>query len=262
MVIRSIEDVVKNDLCISCGACVAFGSEADVAMCEDQKKGIFRPILKQPNSNWGEGNEFKVCPGRGYPIEGMGVHFFPDAINKSVELGQWDSAYVTRSLNETILENASSGGVMTSIAEYLLDENIVQGVVATRMQYSDNGPRPETFIATSLDGLKEAQGSKYCPVSVFGDVGQIERFSGQLLFIGTPCQIAALRLAQQNDPRLADKIPFTVGSFCGGYRDLRETDKIISRSGINKSKVTFLRYRGGGQPGTMVIRSSEKQKKT
>lgn len=258
--IRSIEDVVKNDLCVSCGACAAFGGEAVVKMCEDKKKGIFLPVSEQSNSNWGKGKEFTVCPGKGYPIRSIGEQLFPNAANNSVDLGRWDSAYVTRSLTDAILENAASGGVMTAIAEYLLGENIVQGVVVTRMRYSDSGPRPESFIAINLDELKEAQGSKYCPVPIFGDVNQVENFSGKLLFIGTPCQIAALRLAQHNDHLLVDKIPFTIGNFCGGYRDLREMDKIISRSGIDKSKVNFLRYRGGGQPGTMMIRSGVKQK--
>ncbi len=259
--ISSVDDVVRSRLCISCGACVAFGCEESVFMSEDENTGMYLPTLRRSINTWGTGKEFSVCPGKGYPIEGMGKHLFPNALNSNVDLGQWDSAFVSRSLNDSILENASSGGVMTAIAEYLLNENIVQGVVVTKMQYSCNGPRPESFIATNLDELKEAQGSKYCPVPLFGDVSQLESFPGKLLLIGTPCQIAALRLAQRNDSRLVDKIPFTIGNFCGGYRDFRETDKIISRAGMNKNEVDFFRYRGGGQPGTMVIRSGLKQKK-
>lgn len=253
--IDTIEDVVKNDLCVSCGACCFSEGQHTGEMVESKEKGIYIPTFSD-----GEGDSIQICPGKGYPIVELGKKLFSDAEFEDTELGRWRKAVVAHALSNDILKNASSGGVMTAIAKYLLDEKYVDGVITTKMSYNENGPRPKSFIATSLNELIEAQGSKYVPVPVFEALEDIDAFQGKLLFIGTPCQIAALRLLQGKNSNLKDKIPLTIGNFCGGYRDLSETDKIIDRAGFDAKKVTFLRYRGGGQPGSMLIEDSEKRK--
>lgn len=254
--VKSIQDVVTNDLCVSCGACCTADPENVTQMVESKPKGIYIPVVAD-DSDWGAGEEFDVCPGKGYPIKAMGESLFPNAKKEDIDLGRWHEAFVTRSLSEEVLEGASSGGIMTALAAYLLSKNIVQGVVVTGISYTASGPRPKSVIATSFDQLKEAQGSKYCPVPIFGDIGDIERFNGKLAFIGTPCQIAALRLMQETKPHLKDKVLLTIGNFCGGYRDLRETDRLIERASIEPGKVEYFRYRGGGQPGSMLIKNCD-----
>jgi coenzyme F420 hydrogenase subunit beta len=214
------------------------------------------PIAVDDRS-WGSGKEFDICPGKGYPIVKIAQYLFPDAPNFDTELGRWRVAYAARTTDEQIIRNASSGGVMTGIAAYLLESGIVDGVVTTKLKYGENGPRPKTTIVTKKQDLFQTQGSKYCPVTVFDTEPDIATFNGKLAFIGTPCQIAALRMLQQQDPSIGEKVILTIGNFCGGYRDLRETDKIIERAGFRKTKVSFFRYRGGGQPGSMLIKDRD-----
>jgi coenzyme F420 hydrogenase subunit beta len=140
---------------------------------------------------------------------------------------------------------------MTGIATYLLEIGRISGVVATRTMYTTWGPRSETFIAGNADELLEAQGSKYCPTPALAVLKQVEESKGRFAYIGTPCQIAGLRMLQARRPILKDKILIT----CGGFRDLRETDTLIRRAGIMPCDVITFRYRGGGQPGSMLIES-------
>lgn len=244
--ITNIKQVVNTGLCVSCGACTIMGKNEDTFMVE--KNGIFIPNLDYINEE-----SFDICPGKGYPIIKLGNELFSDAANNSIDLGRWEEAYAIRSMDEEILKNASSGGIMTSIAKYLLENSYVDGVVTTKIEYGVNGPRPKSFIATNFNDLKLSQGSKYAPVAIFEIIKLIENFEGKLLFIGIPCHIAALRLMQKNNEQLKEKVPLTMSNFCGGYRNLRETDKIIERSGFDKKNVVFFRYRGGGQPGSMRI---------
>lgn len=256
---HSTTDVRKAKLCISCGACCAASPQGIVRMHEQVGSGMFKPILSQPQTHWGSGPEFDVCPGKGYEILRMGQDLFPGARFSDIELGRWSSIWAGRTLNENFKSKASSGGLMTAIADHLLN-GIVEGVVVSRMKYGSPGPRVETFIATKSEELVSAQGSKYCPVPALEIVRDIESFNGRVLFIGTPCQIAALRMLQKKSPTLREKIPFTMGNFCGGFRDLRETDTLIKRAGMHPKDVTSFRYRGGGQPGTMVIEDSKWQR--
>ncbi len=244
--ITNIKQVVDNGLCVSCGICNIVDKNKDTFMVE--KNGILIPDLDYINEEL-----FDICPGKGYPIVQLGNELFSDTANNSIDFGRWEEAYAIRSVDEEILKNASSGGIMTSIAKYLLENKYIDGIVTTKIEYGVDGPRPKSFIATNFEELQVSQVSKYAPVAIFEIIKIIENFNGRLLFIGIPCHIAALRLMQKNNQQLKEKIPLTMSNFCGGYRDLSETDKIIERTGFDKQNVVSFRYRGGGQPGTMRI---------
>lgn len=197
-----------------------------------------------------------VCPGRGYDIREIGNRKFGGDLYDSYELGLYKQLGVGYSTTEKIMEKASSGGLMTSIAAYMIEQKIVDGVIVTKGVPGDGkkiGPRTKTYIAKSLEELLDAQGSKYCPVPSLDVRKLVDNFDGLLAFIGTPCQIAGLELLKEQQHEWVKKIIFTIGNFCGGFRDFRETDKIIERAGFNPKHVEVFSYRGGGQPGRMHI---------
>jgi len=255
-VVNTIKEVVSNGLCISCGACIFSGDKSGSKMQESINKGVYLP----PDSDNLE-DAFDICPGKGYQIEGIAKTIFPNARFKDIDLGRWEGAYTVHSNIETLEKNASSGGIMIGVAQYLLEEKVISGVLTTRFCYGPNGPRPESFIATNVAELIESQGSKYCPVPVFEGLDALNDFEGALAFIGTPCQIAGLRMLQKKHKHLKEKITLTIGNFCGGYRDFRETDKIIKHSNFEKSLITKFRYRGDGQPGSMLIEDNNGNQK-
>lgn len=249
---NSIQDVVSSGLCISCGACVAAAQAGAAVMRESARTGMFEPM--SPLAGWGRGREWEACPGRGYDIEAGARQLYAGAPHEDVELGRWVQAWACRATSDVVLENASSGGVMTALAMHLLDCGAVDGVATTRLVPGAHGPRPQTVLATTRGELLAAQGSKYCPVPALEIVPRIRAFAGRVAFVGTPCQVAGLRLIQRADADLARKIALTVANFCGGFRDFRETDRIIERAGHAPGEVAEFRYRGGGQPGSMRIR--------
>jgi coenzyme F420 hydrogenase subunit beta len=166
-------------------------------------------------------------------------------------LGRYLTGIAAHSTDPAIIENASSGGVMTQIAAHLLESKRVDGVTATRFVYSPPGPRTEGYVARSWEQLLASQGSKYCPTTTNRLVRECAEAGGRYLFVGTPCQVAALRLAIEEQPELADVFPLTMANFCGGYRDFRLLDDIISAKGLDPGQVDYFRFRGGGQPGSM-----------
>ena len=202
--VNSIKEVVENDLCISCGACTFSCDKSDVKMQESKNKGVYLPRVSEELED-----SFDICPGKGYEIEGIAKSIFPEAKHNDIDLGRWSGAYSVHSNLEKITKNAASGGIMVGIAQYLLEEKVVSGVLTTKFKYGPNGPRPESFIATNVDELIESQGSKYCPVPVFEGLDAINEFEGSLVFIGTPCQIAALKMLQTKHDFLNKKIILT-----------------------------------------------------
>lgn len=256
--VNHFQHIARSHLCISCGACT-YASSGAVSMQYLQSHGMYEPQYQGPIDD--DLNDFllRTCPGRGYPIIEIAKNLFPSAKNRDLYLGSWVSAVACRTTDPLIAKNASSGGVMTALAHHLISSSRVDGAIVTRFDYEGNGPVPHTYVATDLDSLIDAQGSKYCPVPA---LERLDEFLGatkmsRLVFVGTPCQIAALRLLQRENPELKKRITFTIGNFCGGFRDFREAKKIVTRAGLNFSKVTSFRYRGDGQPGSMKISTED-----
>lgn len=253
--VSSIQEVVSHGLCVSCGACVSAAPVGSMRLALDEEMGIFVPEIIDPGRVRGDGVEFDVCPGKGLAIKKMASELYGACSHSSFELGRYRLATAAHTTNQRILENASSGGVMTDISLYLLEKNVVDGVTASRFIYGAPGPRTEAFIAHSLEELISAQGSKYCPTTTNQLVRKCSETGGRYLFIGTPCQIGALRLGMEQEERLASIFPYTMANFCGGYRDFRSLDRIVSSLGVEPSELDFFRFRGGGQPGSMLGRT-------
>jgi coenzyme F420 hydrogenase subunit beta len=255
--VHSIQDVVRYGLCVSCGACVSAAPPGAIRMIFDEKRAIFVPEIIDTNRASGKGIEFRICPGKGLPINEIAEQLYSDAPNRSFELGLYRTAIAAHSTKERIIKNAASGGVMTEIARYLIDKNLVEGVTASRFIYGPKGPRTESFIARTFDDLLAAQGSKYCPTTTNVLVRHCAEVGRRYLFIGTPCQVAALRLATREDSNLSKIFPYTMANFCGGFHNFRQLEDLITFNGINIAKVEYFRFRRGGQPGSMFARTTD-----
>lgn len=254
--IGNLQGIVRRGLCISCGACVSAAPEGAMRMVLDESKGIFVPEIIDAATVSGSGPEHEVCPGKGAPIVRIGQELFGDAGHYRMELGWYRKLVACHSTSPQILEHASSGGVMTDIARFLIERGDVDGVTVSRFTYGGRGPRTESFIAHDLDDLFAGQGSKYCPTTTNELVAACAKSGKRYLFLGTPCQVLALRLAQAQRPELRATFPLTMANFCGGYRDFRDLDDLLERNGCDSHDVVSFRFRGGGQPGSMLATDS------
>ncbi len=225
-------------------------------MVLDEHQGVFVPEILDPALVSGDGPECDVCPGKGASIARMGRELFGDAGNYRMELGWYRGLAACHATDPQILERASSGGVMTDIARFLLETGRVDGVTVSRFTYGQHGPRTASFLARDLDGLLAAQGSKYCPTTTNELVAACAKSGKRYLFLGTPCQVLALRLAQAREPRLRETFPLAMTNFCGGYRDFRDLDDLLERNGFESRDVVSFRFRGGGQPGSLLATDS------
>ena len=151
---------MKYRLCVSCGACVSAAPSGAMKMVLDEKQNIFVPQITDTDRVSGDGIEFAVCPGKGYPIKQMALELYGSVRHDTYELGRYRYAVAAHINRSNILENASSSGVMTGIALYLMEKGLIQGATATRFIYGPGGPKTETFIDHTKEELLSSQGSK------------------------------------------------------------------------------------------------------
>lgn len=249
-----ISDVVRSGNCTSCGICVNNNLGKMIL-----KKGIYLPVFSKPLSKDQDKSLISVCPGKGYDIVGLGEKKFDETIY-DYQLGHYTSIGAARSKDKELLKKSTSGGMMPAVANFLLEKNYVQGILTVKFEYTNKGPVPKPFIAKTKEELISAQGSKYMPIPLLEGFDEvILSFSGKIAIIGTPCQIAGVRLLQEKNPEFNDKIKLTIANFCGGYRDFRETERLFQISKVKKNDIKFFSYRGKGQPGYMTIESEGKK---
>ena len=250
---KTVEDVVNAGLCIGCGICAYSDAIGKTRYSHNDAQSI--PVITIENKN--DALAFEVCPGKGYNIIKDSQRLYEPA-KYDLELGYSYNRYAAFSNDAEVLENASSGGIMSQIAIFLLEQNIVDRVLTTTFTYTSE-PRTVCTLAETKSDILQSQGSKYCPVDLSEAIREIKANNFRVGIIGTPCQIAGIRNIEKYDRSFHDKVVITIGNFCGGIKNYNNIRLIAERHHINPTKIRFFRFRGNGQPGSMLIKDNSEK---
>ena len=148
----------------------------------------------------------KVCPGHEVDFKGLNLEIFGKE-PEDILIGNYLNCYVGHATDYDIRYNSASGGLVTALLIFALEEGLIDGALVTRMK-KDKPLEPEPFIARTREEIIEARGSKYCPVPANVALREIleanegERFA----VVGLPCHIHGMRRAQRVDARLKERV--------------------------------------------------------
>ncbi len=165
-------DIIPTNDCCGCEACANICSKGCIVMRPD-KQGFLRPYFD---------NELcthcnlcrKVCP-----------------ITKERAQTISPQIFACKNLNDTIRAQSTSGGVFSSLAEYI----ITKGGIIYGATYNTTFEVEHTRIYT-IEDLAGLRGSKYAQSHIGECFKMVKKDlqNGELvLFSGTPCQIAGLQ---------------------------------------------------------------------
>lgn len=180
--------------CCGCTACASICPLKCITMTEDEE-GFLYPkvdIVKCVECNLCE----KVCP-----------------VNNTASSSQRIlKTYVVRDKRTDVVRSSTSGGIFTSIMEYVLRRNgVVYGVIM-----DDDRVAKHIRVEGSDDPrIKKIPGSKYVRSDIRGIYQQVKQdldAEKNVCFSGTPCQVAGLKSYLQKDY----KTLFTVDVVCRG----------------------------------------------
>ena len=123
------------------------------------------------------------------------------------------SYVLAKSQNEDIHKAGECGGAVTSIFKYLLDEGLVDGVLAIKPgdDIYDGVP---TFITDSED-LIGAAGSYHCAPTMVGNIIQKYLFDKKVAVAVKPCDMRSIDELMKRYKIKKENI-YTVGLNCGG----------------------------------------------
>ena len=163
----------QNSDCCGCNACTQSCPLKCISLREDREGFLYPEADLERCCNCRLCN--KVCP----------------VINRR-ETGNPLSVYAVKNRDEEIRRQSSSGGIFTLLAEKILDEN---GVVFGA-RFDENWDVKHDYVETR-EGLALFRGSKYVQSRIGDSYLQAQQFlkkGRKVLFSGTPCQIAGLKL--------------------------------------------------------------------
>lgn len=167
-------DIIKKEDCVGCNACMQKCPKQCISMLEDEQ-GFMYPkvdIEKCINCHLCE----KVCP--------VIIQAQPETP---------DHVYAAKNCDVEIQRTSSSGGIFFALAEYVIKNN---GGVVFGARFNDDWEVVHDYTET-IEGVRAFQGSKYVQSRIGDTFRQTEKFLKEgrtVLFSGTPCQIAGLRL--------------------------------------------------------------------
>jgi len=246
---RSFEDleeqVIEKGQCTHCGACISDCPDYNIDWGADDRPR--RDVAKGMCKNCTE------CFDKCYKVEG---HFKSDEMDKFVFgrfrkddelLGIYKKIVSAKAKDESLLKKAQDGGIVTTIAMYLLEKNKVDGVIITGRNEVEGNWKPVPKIATNRENLLYSSGSKYylAPILIMLKEGVIDREFDRLAIIGLPCQIRSARYLQKVKFDLAPAITELIGLFCSKNYEYEKLKEAIKGKGINIKDVKKMDVYGG-----------------
>ena len=166
-------EICPHNECTGCYACVSACKHDCIKMEEDELGAIHPSVDENKCVNCGACR--KVCPN-----------------NVSFDFKYPSACYASWITDKEKRRICASGGIGTTMSEYV----IRNGGVVFGSRYNESLVPIMTFTER-LEGLKHFKGSRYVQSLVGNDTyKQVKNFlldDRQVLFIGTPCQIAGLK---------------------------------------------------------------------
>ena len=215
--------ICESDKCTACAACINACRHDAIQLLENQY-GERRAVVDDGRClNCGLCT--RICP-----------------INAELPFRRPKRCYAAWTTNIDRRAKCASGGIATALAEFVIESK--SGVVAGTAYDSQLTPR--IVIIETLKQVERLKGSKYVQSiasgTIYREVKQFLRSGRFVLFVGTPCQTAALVSFLHGTP---DNL-VTVDLLCHGTPPTRyfkeEVESLCREHGFNA--VTNVRFRG------------------
>lgn len=246
---RTIAEVIQQNLCIGCGACLSFLLPQKGRMRLTDHGPI--PELLDSSLQWPRA-AWEDCPGKGLDLGELYLRHY-GRLPGDWRLGMVDRMWVGYAKDPLIRRQGASGGLTTAVLAHLLSSQQVDAVIGARQ----GKPGPESAdwdIVTDPSELGSIAGSVYIPVAMLAALPHLDpkkRYAMTCL----PEQASTLRALQLRGHSGARAVTHLVGPYTGTSLLPEAIRALLRSSGVaTGDAIISLRWREGEWPGYLEIR--------
>jgi coenzyme F420 hydrogenase subunit beta len=215
-----IQEVLTPGLCYHCGACVAFCSAINYGALELDPDG--QPRYADKNKCIEGGLCYEICPSIDKLEKETKIN-----VDWTAPMGRVSEIKIARAKDPTIRQSATDGGVVTALLVHLFQKGEIDGAVVAKPVGTF---QRESFLAVSEGDIRSAAGFFFDTAHGMQSVGEyystlsrtaefnpvLSQGLQRVGFVGTPCQIKAMRKMQTLNLYPSDSVRICLGLFCSG----------------------------------------------
>ncbi|MBP3414494.1 MAG: Coenzyme F420 hydrogenase/dehydrogenase, beta subunit C-terminal domain [Clostridia bacterium] len=226
-----------RDYCTGCGLC---GSVLNKPFHSDEK-GFLYPALEEADRDFCS----DVCPAAGKAV---------NSYSDGTIFGKIISCRLGWANDESLRFKASSGGVLSAVCIYLLEHNIVDGIIQTKKDDSDLR-KTVTVVSKTAQDVRDCAGSRYTASSPLMNIESLIEEGKKYAFVGKPCDVSALRmLSHSGRVEWTKQIVYMFSFFCAGQPSIAANNKLLNALGCQSADECLeFDYRGNGWPGYAAV---------
>lgn len=229
--------MVSSGRCFYCGACVA-SCPSDALIYENGPKLV------------GEckkcGFCVRVCPSYNPAFREIERYFLGRQRMPRDEFGIYKRAVISRSTVGGVLEKCQDGGAVTSILISALKSGTIDGAITSGIDPAEPW-LPMPHVSTSKNEIIANAGTRYSLSAGIIKLKEcVQAGVNKVAFVGTPCQILAVRRIQRIMPSCGKIVKLVIGLFCMAnfhYDGVMRT-KIQNELGLNLNDIKKINIKG------------------
>jgi len=204
---ESLEKVVSAEKCMGCAACVIVCPLGCLDYSEEKPKLV--------NKCTACGICAQVCSR--YELSWPTIEKFVFGREKKTEedFGVYRRIVVARARDKSVLQVCQDGGVVTALLVFAIENGLVDGAAVSGVN-KDKPFYPVPRLVTTSQEVLDCAGTRYSySPNLLAFQEGIKQKKRSLAFVGTPCQIHAMRKIEMVPlKKYADPLWLTIGLLC------------------------------------------------
>jgi len=233
------KSVVATGKCVGCGTCVVVCPFACLEYIESKPKlvkeckvcGICAGACPRYEWSWSKAEQF----------------IFGRERRVDENFGIYRKLVIAKAADEEILKVCQDGGVATALVAFALEEGLIDGAILSGKSL-EKPFYPVPKLATTREEVLECAGTKYSySPNILAIVEALKQKKTNLAFVGTPCQIHAVRKMQMAGlKKYVAPLRFLIGLMCSEsftYEGLMEAH-LEQTLGINLQEIEKMNIKG------------------
>jgi coenzyme F420 hydrogenase subunit beta len=197
--------VVKPGKCLGCGACVI------VCPFKSLEYANGNPTLIMGCKACGIC--VAVCPQYEVSLAELEKFVFDRERSAEEESGVCRKFILAQATDSKIRAISQDGGVVTALLSFALEKGLIDGAIVSGVD-KERPFLPVPKLATTLEEILASAGTKYSYSPNILALTEAVKQKKNIAFVGTPCQIRAVRRMHVAGLRYASPVKFLIGLMC------------------------------------------------